>query len=1184
MNKAHMARQFPIRKNPIHIISSNYSDSDYSTSDDQPQAKNTLHKLKLSEDRPKSLREKVQNNIILFDSEKDSSPNNKQKSSFLSDDENLCEQNNHISTFTTPKKNPNNIERSFRRQEKPDMIRRKEELQPHIQQQQVDVEHDSQDQHDVVRKKKRKKIRSKTNTQNDTVDRSVVIENTQSRQPQPNFSKTQPPNKPPQPQQPQSLPSPQSPQIVQRTISQLPQQKPQSSQNQQQAQPQSQPLPNKSQQQRLQQQQLQQKQLFQQRTLQRTLQIQQNQQHQQQQQKQPKPQLPPNHLNHQQEKHQIYQIQADQETDTEKDQDQNQSTPDSSLSKISPIRKRYNSTSNKIPPSTLDESIKPKSKPPRSFPKPVYQDFTKTPKTDSNSQNSSEIETTQEEDQMVTRKRKKVPKKSVKLSISTPNYVTFYYNSPNEPLEPPPGDLIGVSSEFFIQPFSPQGQSQPSLNTITTPVSKGRMQGMPPPLPINNHKQQRGIPPIPLVDVKKMQQPSTSRPIPSPKLIDTNEIIIHQRQRMNIPLSKTGTEEDEYQRNSTEYESENSEIMLSKSGSHSGKLNKSFMSAAVFNDLNEQYNPSNEERQQAFESTLQMQTSTLAFHRVPTLSVFEQNATNKNNGNGMLTDPQVSFSRMCFDLSNHDETETETEPSILGLARDDDFNNNKMEGVVIDLNKEMQDNGNENENDDDVEKVGNLKLSELRMNKVTKETNPEFRTLENKFKEIVNKNQNVAKTIKPQSNLIEYNLTITNQPNEDDISIFEQEGFYCIEKITPEAFIEFKFGSQVTEPNPDHLHLFTWHNLALNQTDILNSLLQIVSKIEEDDSGLIQIKSIIQYVFIWIYLFAADFYGNSEPVSLLRQVLNVVLDKSKTFESHFSVITKDICFLKACLDSLSQKKSQPDSYVIPLMAPRKMLTITFRPAKLKELKVEPAVLVKHFTYVELQLLQKIDRSEIIKQATFKFESKEQKEKLMPNYTNYYVRFNNTAVFIALSILVEGSKNRAKKIEYWIRVMEEAKKFRNYFLLYEIDAALSCFPINRLEKSWKKIGKKFIALFNGLHSITNPTSKAIIAYKNEVNKMPTKTMPYIGPFLTELKYIYEGRKLMLPMKNGKKDGYNMKYHRAFCNSLEQIFQEWGTKIEFQIDNSLLDQCINLEGKELKTEDLMPYSNRFEPPNS
>ena len=163
-------------------------------------------------------------------------------------------------------------------------------------------------------------------------------------------------------------------------------------------------------------------------------------------------------------------------------------------------------------------------------------------------------------------------------------------------------------------------------------------------------------------------------------------------------------------------------------------------------------------------------------------------------------------------------------------------------------------------------------------------------------------------------------------------------------------------------------------------------------------------------------------------------------------------------------------------------------------------------------------------------------------------------------------------------------MEEAKKFRNYFLLYEIDAALSCFPINRLEKSWKKIGKKFIALFNGLHSITNPTSKAIIAYKNEVNKMPTKTMPYIGPFLTELKYIYEGRKLMLPMKNGKKDGYNMKYHRAFCNSLEQIFQEWGTKIEFQIDNSLLDQCINLEGKELKTEDLMPYSNRFEPSNS
>lgn len=1194
-----MVKQFPIRKKNISFSLSNYSDSEYTSSDDKVnvQPKNTIRSIKAPEERPKSQREKIpKNTIFLFENDKDGSPITKQRSSasFLSDDENLGDPSNHISTFITPKKITRKSDRPFPRNEKPDMIKRKEELQPHIQTQQPDNENDTQDQQDTVRRKKRKKVPKRNINQADIKDKSatIVVDRTQSYQPEhTSLSKTQPTQRQVQrsqspPPQSQSPPPPQTPsnQQQQKPKSQQSLIQPPSKQQNQPQPPQTQITfsqtqssqnkpPQNQQQQRIQQ--LQQRQLQMQRIQARNLQNQQNQQNKKQ-----------------------------NEPLSDQESDQNDSTSSNlSLSKTAPPRQRYNSSSNAPVKADIGADIALRHKQSndtnttRAFYKPNYQAFVRTPRPeDKNTSSTTEAESA-DEDITIPRKRKK-SRKPAKLSVSEPTYITFYYSPADEVTEPPPGELIGHFNDGPIKPFP--GFQTPKINRAPSG----------PPLPPKNRKPNR-LPNLPIPTVQPKQAPFSSRPIPSPKLVEKIEnkfndnlpIQIHQQTATGH--SKSGPDEDEYVR--SEYDSETSEIQLNGSGGNSGKLNKTFMSAAVFNDLSEQYKMSNEEKQQAFENTLEMQTSALTFHRVPTLSVFEQNANiSIANKSEILHNPQVAFSKMFFDLNQNDdeqdEIETETE---IEFENDEsiqtDYNNIKLDcnSPLSPLCQQPQNDDGENEvNYDNYvnnvyparrktkssrRKSSNLTLEEMKKLIANKDTTPEFKTLEEKFRPLVDeKDQSMGNQIKPQNNLVLYNLTSTCQPEENDITIYEQEGFYCIETITPEAFLSFKFGSQITEPNPDHLHIFTWHNLHIKPMDILDSLLKVVSKIEANDDGINQTKSIIQYVFIWIYLFAVDFYGNIEITNFLRKVLNVVLEKSKNFESN-SIIANDVCFMKACLDSLSQKNSKPESYTVPMMKPQKISLNGLRSIRLKDLKVEPSVLVKHFTFIELELFRKINRSEIIIQVSSKFENKEQKDKMMPNYTKYYERFNKTAVFIAMSILVKESRNRAKRIEYWIKVMDEAKKFRNYFLLYEIDAALSCFPINRLEKSWKKTGKKFIALFNDLHSITNPTSTAIIAYKKEVNRLPTYTMPYIGPFLTELRYIYEGKKLLIQMPNGK-DGYNMKYHRAFCNVIEQIFQEWGTKIDFQIDNYLLDLCVKLEGTEKKTEDLMPDSIKYEPPNT
>lgn len=575
-------------------------------------------------------------------------------------------------------------------------------------------------------------------------------------------------------------------------------------------------------------------------------------------------------------------------------------------------------------------------------------------------------------------------------------------------------------------------------------------------------------------------------------------------------------------------------------------LNKAFMSTAVFNNLMEQNSIPNEEMKEAIR---QSQTDNLAMqiNRVPTLAAFEQNAS----GNLDLSTtensvkPAIAFSRSFFKIADdsHDLT-MKTRQELLKQVH---------MSRPIGLNEISQD--------------------------MIQETSPSFKQISNQYDDMSNNPQFLAS--QRRDDFLDYKLTTIRNPPSSDIITEEQNGYTYINEISVDAFKKLQFGSTITDPNPDQLHIFAWHNLKIDPCEIIKSLYDFVNSLSNNESDLDKIKSIIQYLLIWLYYFAIDFRENEKCAKMLRSVLNKLLDKSSNNNNQETTITREICLLKSCIKSISDKTSSPEDFSLSALS-KPILTsnISNQSVNIIDCTIDPAVLVRHFSYIELNIIKSIQRYEIMKFINEKIIALEDKKKFLPNYTEYFLRFNQTAVFIATSILVDGAKHRGKRIEYWIKVMDEAKKFRNFLLIYEIDAALASFPISRLENTWKRIGKKYINILNHLHEMTAPISSAIVMYKKLVKQNPEKTIPYIGPFLSELKYIDEVKKIKTTLPNGH-DAYNIRFQRSYANILETIFLDWGSKIRFQIDMNLLQKCKDLDGRKEKTEDLMLPSRIFEP---
>ena len=438
----------------------------------------------------------------------------------------------------------------------------------------------------------------------------------------------------------------------------------------------------------------------------------------------------------------------------------------------------------------------------------------------------------------------------------------------------------------------------------------------------------------------------------------------------------------------------------------------------------------------------------------------------------------------------------------------------------------------------------------------------------------------IATSALPRSELNQFSLTRSMEPKTSEITYYKRDdGKNYISAIAPDVFMQFKFGQEVTEPNPDQLHIFIWHNLGISATVVANNLADVVDKMKDGNADVEKMKCVAQYLFIWVSLWASDFANNQEAGAIIIRMLNQMTRKSRVNNKVNQEIGEYAMRLRGIVSALKEKKQAPEKFTVPLPKEAvKIKSLRLPSYDISECTIDPAVLVRHFTYLDLQNLMSVQRIELVRKN---WTEGDIKEKASPNIMKLTRRFDAAGAMVATSIMVATPKARAKNITYWITCMEEARKQRNYQLLFEIDSGLCCLPVNRLEQSWKLVNKKKIASFNHLHHITEPTRKGLLKYKTEIMEDRQHTVPFIGPFLRDLVYVWDGNKQEETMPNGQK-GYNINFQRAYQEAVQTIVQDWGRDMTFQIDKELLARCRELKSKYASSEQLIGPSTQLEPP--
>lgn len=408
----------------------------------------------------------------------------------------------------------------------------------------------------------------------------------------------------------------------------------------------------------------------------------------------------------------------------------------------------------------------------------------------------------------------------------------------------------------------------------------------------------------------------------------------------------------------------------------------------------------------------------------------------------------------------------------------------------------------------------------------------------------------------PLMNLKGFNLTNCLKPNDNDITYLTSGNSVYIDLISPAAFYDFRFGDKITAILPDKFHLFVWHNLGIPSALIAKNLEIILRFLNTE-----QMMNVIQYVFLWLYYYPDDFSETIETSNIIQKLMKKLVSRNS------DLVLCQAAIIRAIVHALKTKAFPSDFFCIKCLSPN--LKTLYQITDLMELNIDPSVIVDHFTYIDIEMLKSIKTREFVR------DNWKQKSEMSPNINKIIDRFNEVSSFIATSILVDNEEFRARIISFWIQAMNFARNNRNYHLLAEIDAALSCLPIKRLKSTWKRVDQRYLTMYKSLNNFFDRKESKI-----EMMESPKITMPFIGLFLIELSQFFDDPK-MKSLPSGE-EGYNLSLHRKYYNIVNKIFLDWGNDLRFNLDIKLLEECKVLSGRAKSPQDLILPSIGFESP--
>lgn len=412
---------------------------------------------------------------------------------------------------------------------------------------------------------------------------------------------------------------------------------------------------------------------------------------------------------------------------------------------------------------------------------------------------------------------------------------------------------------------------------------------------------------------------------------------------------------------------------------------------------------------------------------------------------------------------------------------------------------------------------------------------------------------------KAQNNDVIVNFTSLLSPNDNDAIFDSQEN--KIMSIAPSSFFDFRFGDKVSDFSSDRLHIFTWHNLGIPASQIAKNLILYITSPNDHLNVQIELKGIIQYLLIWIKYFPKDFEEKSNRCAdIVMQLMKKLVNKLKQPNPYINII-------RALVEGIADDTVKPEDFQ-PQISQPVFKTLDLKANRLIQLTVDPCILATHLSYIDLQVIHKLQRKEFV-HSNWRNRPEESQ-----NFQNLMKRFNETVEFVITSILVDSEKRRARNISYWIKIMYHSKKTRNFHLLAAIDSALSSLPILRLTSSWKLVNENALLAFKRLHNFFRSTKN-----QEEMFVKPSNTIPFIGVFVSQLDQ-FEDEEYKTTLETGE-IAYDLSFQRKTLSIIEEIFLPWGVSLSFELDNDILNKCSSLDEKLTNPNDMLEASLKYEP---
>lgn len=172
-------------------------------------------------------------------------------------------------------------------------------------------------------------------------------------------------------------------------------------------------------------------------------------------------------------------------------------------------------------------------------------------------------------------------------------------------------------------------------------------------------------------------------------------------------------------------------------------------------------------------------------------------------------------------------------------------------------------------------------------------------------------------------------------------------------------------------------------------------------------------------------------------------------------------------------------------------------------------QIDQEEFARQLTIMDSHVFISIKPSELLNQCW----NKPKLKHLAPNVLKMVNMFNQLSHSIS-TLILQGSKpkDRAKIVEWWIKVAEHCKNLGNFHGLMAVVSGINSGPTVRLRHSRREVSRSLMEQLNSYESIFE-SDGSFSAYRNTLHSSPTPLIPYLGIHLTDLTFIEEGNKDM-----------------------------------------------------------------------